>query len=91
MFYEKEKQVTIKSKIYSISEKYNIDKKHLLQCYFNHIIRFKLVSITPEFIELLKKIVHNTNSNMEDVIHYMISHISNVQIKPAASSVANVS
>ena len=91
MFCEKEKQVTIRSKIYSISEKYNIDKKHLLQCYFNHIIRFKLVSITPEFIELLKKIVHNTNSNMEDVIQYMIANISNVQIKPSASSVANVS
>ena len=42
MFCNKEEGKKIKSKIYSISEKYNIDKKHLLQCYFNHLIRFKL-------------------------------------------------
>ena len=91
MFYKKEKQINIKKKIYNISEKYNIDKKHLLQCYFNHIIRFKLVSINAEFIKLLKQIVHNTNSNMEDVIHYMISNIINIDIKPSPCDFVNVS
>ena len=72
MFCENTKQIDIINKICNISEEYNIDKKHLLQCYFNHIIRYKLINIDNDFIEYMKKIIHTTNANMQDIIQYMI-------------------
>lgn len=83
MFCNNESKIEIKKNIYKISKKYNIDKKHLIQCYFNHIIRFKLVEITEDFITLLKYTVHTSNSSMEDVINYLITNIVNLSIKPS--------
>jgi len=66
------KQDVIIRTMYQISKNYNIDKMHLIKCYFNHIIRFKLVTISPEFIEIIKKTVHCVNSEMEDMIQFII-------------------
>ena len=66
------KQDVIIRTMYQISKNYNIDKMHLIKCYFNHIIRFKLVTISPEFIEIIKKTVHCVNSEMEDTIQFII-------------------
>ena len=68
---ETKKDVIIRT-MYKISKNYNIDKMHLIKCYFNHIIRFKLVTISPEFIEIIKKTVHCVNSEMEDTIQFII-------------------
>ena len=81
LFYTRAKQNDIVSRIYKISEDYNIDKMHLIQYYFNHIIRFKLVTITPTFIQLLKKTIHSINSNAEDTINYLITNMSVIEVK----------
>lgn len=91
MFCNNESKIEIKKNIYKISKKYNIDKKHLIQCYFNHIIRFKLVEITEDFITLLKYTVHTSNSSMEDVINYLITNIVNLSIKPSPSESSDFS
>jgi DNA polymerase III delta prime subunit len=71
---ETKEDVIIKT-IYQISKNYNIDKMHLIKCYFNHIIRCKLVTISPEFIEIIKKTIHCVNSEMEDTIQFIISNM----------------
>lgn len=91
MFCNKEEGKKIKSKIYSISEKYNIDKKHLLQCYFNHLIRFKMVKIDSQFIKILKQTIHCSNAYMEDVIHYLVTNIININITPFPCGVSDFS
>jgi replication factor C subunit 3/5 len=91
MFCNKEEGKKIKSKIYSISEKYNIDKKHLLQCYFNHLIRFKMVKIDSPFIKILKQTIHCSNAYMEDVIHYLVTNIININIRPSPCDVSDLS
>jgi DNA polymerase III delta prime subunit len=80
MFCTKAKQNEIECKIYKISEEYNIDKMHLLKYYFNHIIRFKLIKITPAFIELLKKTIHSVNSTTEDTINYLIIKMTTIDL-----------
>lgn len=81
MFCNKSKQIDILNKIYEISKAYNIDKKHLILCYFNHIIRFKLVTVNHELIHFMKQIIHVINADAEDVIHYMISNKAVLQSK----------
>jgi replication factor C subunit 3/5 len=83
MFYEKTKQIDIINKLYTISSHYNIDKKHLIQCYLNHIIRFKLVKITPYLIGVIKKTIHSVNADMDDVVTYLIENMKEISIMPS--------
>ena len=78
LFSNETKEDVIIKNIYQISKSYNIDKTHLLKCYFNHIIRYKMVTITPEFIELVKNTVHCVNSEMEDTIHFIIINMKKI-------------
>jgi len=81
MFYDKAKQIDIVKEIYNISSHYNIDKKHLLQCYLNHIVREKLVPITLELINIIKKTIHTINANMDDTIIFLIESMKTLEIK----------
>ena len=72
MFCSETKQIEIITFIYAISQEYNIDKKHLIQSFFNYIIRNKNIDINEEFTSYMKKIIHNINANMLDIIKYMI-------------------
>jgi len=83
MFYEKIKQIDIMNEIYNISRHYNIDKKHLLHSYLNHIVRLKLIPITHNTIEIIKKTVHTVNAEMDDVIIYLIENLKHIKIKPS--------
>ena len=73
MFCNDTKQIDIIHKIYDISREYNVDKKHLLQSFFNYIIRNELTTISPEFIQYMKTIVHSVNASMIETILYMIA------------------
>jgi len=78
MFCKKEKQIDIIKKINNISAHYNIDKKHLLQCYLNHIVRHRLVPITLELINIIKKTIHTVNANMDDTIIFLIENMKSL-------------
>ena len=78
MFCKKEKQIDIIKKINNISAHYNIDKKHLLQCYLNHIVRCRLVPITLELINIIKKTIHTVNANMDDTIIFLIENMKSL-------------
>lgn len=82
MFYMKLKQDDIINEIYNISRHYNIDKKHLIHCYLNHIVRLKLIPITENTIDIIKKTVHSVNADMEDVIIYLIESLKTIDFKP---------
>ena len=89
MFCNDTKQIDIINHIYRISQEYNIDKKHLLQCYFNHLIRFKLIKLDYEFVQYMKKIIHTTNADMQDTINYMIAKKEHLIFKPSPCVVSN--
>tara|TARA_B100001287_G_C22685912_1_gene533589 strand:- start:2312 stop:3298 length:987 start_codon:yes stop_codon:yes gene_type:complete len=83
MFYKKIKQIDITKEIYKISEHYNIDKIHLIKSYLNHIIRFKLISLTPQFIEIIKKTIHSVNAHLEDIVEFLIVNLNDIEVKPS--------
>ena len=83
MFYTNEQHITILEKIFHISEKYNIDKKHLLHNYFNHIVRCKLVKLNDTFFTMLREIVHNVSANIDDIIFYMITNMATLELMPS--------
>ena len=72
MFCDDTKQIDVIHYIYKISREYNIDKKHLIQSFFNYIIRNTNIEITDDFTNYMKKIIHNINADMMDIIQYMI-------------------
>lgn len=83
MFCTNQKHITILEKIFHISENYNIDKKHLLHNYFNHIVRCKLVKLNDSFFKMLREIVHNVSANIDDIIFYMITNMATLKLTPS--------
>jgi replication factor C subunit 3/5 len=60
--------------IQSLSVQYNIDKRTILNIYFNHLIRNHPETITISFLELVETILH-INAPMDDILRYFfISH-----------------
>jgi len=72
MFNNDEEHQKIIQYIYTISAQYNIDKKHIMHSYFNHIIRNYPERITDKFLDIVDKVVHTTDANIEDVLNYYV-------------------
>jgi replication factor C subunit 3/5 len=66
--------INIAKKIQQVSENYNNDKNALLLMYFNHIIRENRVKLTIQLVEFIEQIVHSPNSNIDDIIHYIMAN-----------------
>ena len=71
-----EKQENIEYYIYTISNKYNMDKKNIIKSFVNYIIRNKKVKISSEFLYFIENIMHSQNANSSDIlINYLLSKI----------------
>ena len=55
--------------IHDISIQYNIDKKTIIQNYFNFIIRDNPTIINNTFLNIIKSILHNSNINIEHILN----------------------
>ena len=73
MFCSKPKHNEVKKRIHETSITYNIDKKHILHAYFNYTIRNEMVKLTPEYLNMLDRVVHSTNAEMEDIFDYIVT------------------
>lgn len=82
MFCNETEQKDIIKYIYSVSQEYNVDKKHLIQSFFNYIIRNKNIHINEDFTSYMKKIIHNTNADILDIIKYMIINKRMLRFSP---------
>jgi replication factor C subunit 3/5 len=58
--------------IHEISIKYNIDKKNIIQTYFNYIIRKYPSLITPDFLNIIETLIHNQEIKIEYIIQSFI-------------------
>jgi replication factor C subunit 3/5 len=56
--------------MHSISIQYNVDKKHIIQSYFNFIIRNHKDLITLDLLSFMEEIVHNPDAGLETLLHY---------------------
>lgn len=73
---EREDIASICSYIYSISTKYNIDKKNIIKDFLNYIIRNNPKMITSEFLNFVENLMHSQNINNNSHIYYSISRLS---------------
>lgn len=61
--------------IHNISINYNIDKKSILQDFFNYMIRKYSEIITQDFLNIVEIIVHNDDTKIEHMLMYFTSHL----------------
>ena len=62
--------------IYSISTKYNIDKKNIIKDFLNYIIRNNPKIVTSDFLNFVENLMHSQNINNNSHIYYSISRLS---------------
>ena len=67
---------SICSYIYSISTKYNIDKKNIIKDFLNYIIRNNSKIVTSEFLNFVENLMHSQNVNNNSHIYYSISRLA---------------
>jgi pantothenate kinase len=61
--------------VHNISIKHNMDKTHIMNAYFNYIIRNYPHEITPEFLNVTENVMHNTSANIGDILEYFCIHL----------------
>ena len=61
--------------IHNVSVKYNMDKKHIIQHYFNYVIRFRTDVLNGKFLNVVKEVIHNNSANLDTVIYYFVTHL----------------
>jgi DNA polymerase III delta prime subunit len=61
--------------IHNVSVRYNMDKKHIIQHYFNYVIRYRCDLLNVEFLNIVKETIHNTSANLDAVIYYFVTHL----------------
>lgn len=56
--------------IHNISTQYNIDKKNITHKYFNYIVRNKPELVSPEYLRMIEKMVHNPDLQTHHLLLY---------------------
>ena len=64
--------------IHEISLKYNIDKKTIIKKYMNYIIRLCPTYINNEFLVLCETILHINESNIQNILKYMVLKLQHI-------------
>jgi len=66
--------------IHDLSIQYNIDKKTIINKYFNYIIRHKPQWITNDFLNIIENIMHCTEQNIEHILNYFSHQLKNYYV-----------
>jgi|LauGreDrversion2_2_1035103.scaffolds.fasta_scaffold00943_5 replication factor C subunit 3/5 len=56
--------------IHSISIQYNVDKKHIIQSFFNHLIRTHSSDVNESLLEVIANMTHTVDINLDDLLTY---------------------
>jgi replication factor C subunit 3/5 len=77
--------------IHNISIQYNIDKKTIINVYFNHIIRNQQYSseMFIELMDIIQKTLHCPDANIEYIINYFCIYMKIWYSKQSGSAINN--
>ena len=67
--------------IHNISIKYNMDKKNIIQTYFNYIIQNYPARISSEYLNLIETLLHNNEAKIEYIIKYFIIFVKDYYLQ----------
>ena len=54
-----------------LSTTYNVDKRHVCNTYFNHVLQRYPEIVTEEWLSMVNTVVHSTDARWEDVVEYL--------------------
>ena len=63
--------------IHDVSIQYNVDKKHIIQSFFNYLIRVHSSEITEPLLDVIAKMTHVVDINLDDLLTYFYVSFSN--------------
>jgi len=63
--------------IHAISIQYNVDKKHIIQSFFNHLIRTHSSDVTESLLDVIANMTHTVDINLDDLLTYFYVSLSN--------------
>jgi replication factor C subunit 3/5 len=61
--------------IHNICIHYNMDKKNIIQTYFNYILRNHGYLITPKYLDIITSLIHATDVNIETILNYFCNNL----------------
>jgi replication factor C subunit 3/5 len=67
---------TICEKLKGMSHKCNLDRKHMIKIYANHIMRREPDLITPELLNKLENVMHANECNVDHIMQYVVSNFA---------------
>lgn len=67
---------TICDRMRSMSHKFNLDRKHMLKIYANHLIRRNPDLITQELLNKLENAFHVNECNIDHIMQYIMSNFA---------------
>jgi replication factor C subunit 3/5 len=76
MLLKREKINTLNDYIYSISIKYNIDKKNIIKDFLNYIIRNYSKYVNTKFLEFVENLLHSQVQNNNVYVNYSLTRLS---------------
>ena len=63
-------------KLKSMSHRCNMDRKHMIKIYANHIMRREPDLITPELLNKLENVMHANECNVDYIMQYVVSNFA---------------
>ncbi len=64
--------------IHTNSVQYNMDKKILLQSYFNYVLRNYIDNVQSTYLDIIENCIHNTDADYESFLNYVFYAIRNM-------------
>ena len=52
-----------------------MDKKNIIQTYFNYILRNHGNLITPKYLDIVTTIIHASDANIETILNYFCNNL----------------
>jgi hypothetical protein len=72
--------------IYKSSVQFNTDKRSILQAYLNYVIRNCPDDVTPEYVDVMCEILHNTDVSAGDLVNYFCNQLKGLNNTPPSAS-----
>ena len=67
---------TVCEKLKSMSHRCNLDRKHMIKIYANHIMRREPELITQELLNKLENVMHANECNVDHIMQYIVLHFA---------------
>lgn len=60
--------------VHQSSVKYNMDKRNMLNTFFNYLVRYHPEIITANILDIIEQVVHATDTPIEYLLRYLVGH-----------------